>query len=91
LGLQGVTLAPKFIFGINGQIHNNLYIIDEKKLLYVAGHNVIIFNPEEGSQYFIPGSENVEAINFITISPAKKFLAICERGENRAQVTIYNL
>jgi hypothetical protein len=68
-----------------------LYIIDEKKLLYVAGHNVIIFNPEEGTQYFIPGSENVEAINFITISPAKKFLAICERGETRAQVTIYNL
>ncbi len=60
-------------------------------MLYVAGHNVIIFNPEESSQYFIPGSENVEAINFITISPAKKFLAICERGEIKAQFTIFNL
>lgn len=91
LGLQGVTLSPRFIFGVNGQIKNNLYIIDDKKLLYVAGHNVIIFNPEEGSQYFIPGSEGTEAINYITISPAKKFLAICERGEVRAQCTIYNL
>jgi hypothetical protein len=68
-----------------------LYIIDDKKLLYVAGHNVIIFNPEENNQTFIPGSEGTEGINFITISPAKKFLAICERGETRAQVTIYNL
>jgi len=84
LGLQGVTLSPRFIFGINGQIKNNLHIIDDKKLLYVAGHNVIIFNPEESSQYFIQGSEGTECINFITISPGKKFLAICEKGEVRA-------
>lgn len=61
--------------------------------MYVAGHNVIIFNPEEneGTQQFIPGSEGTECINFITISPAKKFLAICERGDVRAQCTIYNM
>jgi hypothetical protein len=77
-------LSPKFIFGVNGQIKNSLFIYDDKKLLYVAGHNVIIFNPEEISQQFIPGSEGTECINFITLSPAKKFLAICERGEVRA-------
>jgi hypothetical protein len=49
LGLQGVTLTPKFIFGINGTNRNNLFVVEEKKLLYVSGHNVIIFNVEENS------------------------------------------
>jgi len=69
LGLQGVTLTPRFIFGVNGQIKNNLFIIEEKKLVYVAGHNVIIYNVEENTQFFIPGSEGTESINFITVSP----------------------
>jgi len=69
LGMQGVTLAPRFIFGVNGEITNNLHIIDDKQLMYVAGHNVIIYNTDEKSQVFIPGSENTEAINFITFSP----------------------
>ena len=49
LGLQGVTLTPRFMFGVNGQIRNNLYVVEEKKLLYVAGHNVIIFNVEDNT------------------------------------------
>ena len=84
LGLQGVTLTPRFIFGVNGQNKNNLFVVEEKKLLYVAGHNVIIFNVEDNTQFFIPGSEGTECINFITVSPTNRFLAICEKGETRA-------
>jgi len=76
-----VTLTPRFIFGVNGQIKNSLFIIEEKKLVYVAGHNVIIYNVEENTQFFIPGSEGTECINFITLSPTNRFLAICERGD----------
>jgi hypothetical protein len=70
---------------------NNLYVFDSKKLLYVAGHNVVIFNIDDNSQTFIPGSEGTECINFITVSPSGHFLAICEKGEQRAQCTIYDL
>jgi hypothetical protein len=49
--------------------------------VYVAGHNVIIYNVEENTQFFIPGSEGTECINFITLSPTNRFLAICERGD----------
>lgn len=91
IGTKGIVVAPKFMFGIAGHLKNNLHIIDDNKLLYVAGHNVIIFNTEESTQTFIPGSENTECINFITVSPGKKFLAICERGEVRAQCSIINL
>ena len=92
LGLQSVTLTPSFIFGVNGSIHNNLHIVEEKKLLYVAGHNVIEYNTDEKSQLFIPGSEGTEGINAITVSPPdNKYLAICERGVERAQCMIYDL
>jgi cilia- and flagella-associated protein 57 len=47
MALQGVSLHPKFIFGVNGQIKQNLYVVEDKRLLYVAGHNVIIYNPED--------------------------------------------
>jgi WD40 repeat protein len=38
----------------------------------------------------LPGSENCERINFITVSPNERYLAICERGE-RAQCSIWDL
>lgn len=40
---MGVTLTPKYMFGCNGNIRNNLFIIDEgKRMLYSAGHNVVL-------------------------------------------------
>jgi hypothetical protein len=89
LALQGVSLTPKFIFGVNGEIANSLFVIEEKKLLYVAGHFVIVYNMDERTQFFIHGQERSEGINFITVSPCKRFLAICEKGESRAMCTIY--
>lgn len=44
LGLQGVTISPKFLYGINGSINLNLKVIEQnpKKMLYVAGHNIVL-------------------------------------------------
>ena len=47
LTMQGVTVTPRFAFGVNGQINHCLSIVDEKRLVYVAGHNVIIYHTEE--------------------------------------------
>jgi hypothetical protein len=47
--MMGVTITPKFMFGCNGHLRNNLHVIEDGKLLlYSAGHNVVILNPEEG-------------------------------------------
>lgn len=82
---MGVTLTPKFMFGCNGHIRNNLFIIDEgKRMLYSAGHNVVLYTPEEGEngqQTLLPGSDNCERINFISVSPSERYLAICEKGD----------
>ena len=89
--MQGVTLTPKFVFGVDGRINNCLHMVEEKKLIYVAGHNIIIYNTDEGTQYFVPGSSNSDGINYIALSATSKFLAICERGAEHAMCTIYDI
>lgn len=70
-----------------------MFLIEEKKLLYVAGHNIVIYNPDERTQFFIPGTEGTDGINFITISHSNKYLAYCEKGlpGDRARCTIYDI
>ena len=91
MSMQGVTVTPRFIFGANGSLNKCLHIHEEKKLVYVAGHNIIVYNTDEQTQQFIPGSENAIEINYITLSPSGRFLAYCERAEPRAQVTVYDI
>ena len=90
LNLQGITVSPRFVFGVNGQLHNNLHMIDEHKLLYVAGHNVVVYSTDEKNQYFLEGSENVEKITSIAVSRSNRLLAICERAE-KARCVIYDI
>ena len=92
MSMQGVTVTPKFVFGCNGQINNSIHMHEEKNLVYVAGHNVIVYNLDEGQQVFIPGSEQCDEINFLTISLTGRFIAICEKAqEGRAQVNIWEI
>lgn len=48
MSMQTVTVTPKFIFGVNGQLNNCLMMHEEKKLVYVAGHNVVVYDIEDG-------------------------------------------
>jgi hypothetical protein len=81
INLSGVSLIPKFIYGCNGEIPNNLFMIDDRKVMYLSGHNVVIYNTDDKTQFFVPGSENSSGINFVTVSQSKQFVAICERGD----------
>jgi hypothetical protein len=38
LTLSGVSLTPSFIFGVESEISNHMHLIDDRKLLYIAGH-----------------------------------------------------
>jgi len=43
-GMPGVSVAPRFVFGCNGQLNKSLHFSAEKKLVYVAGHNVVLLD-----------------------------------------------
>ena len=90
LNLQGISVSPRFIFGANGKIRNSLHRVDEHKLLYVAGHNACVYSTDEKNQYFLEGSENVEKITAVAVSPSNRFVAICQRAE-KAKCIIYDI
>ncbi len=85
---------------MNGEIKNNLYLLEDHRLVYSAGHNIVLYNTEDKSQYFFPGSrfdinaflamEQTEGITCINVSPSKKFLVICEKA-TRAVWTVYEI
>ena len=89
-------MTPRYIFGVNAGIKNSLHLVEDNKLMYVAGHNVIIYDAEDrssfSSQFFIPGTEGVDRINAISVSNSKApLLAICEAEDKKARVTLWNL
>jgi len=47
MNLQGVSLTPKFAYGVNGKIKNSCFYLDDKRLLYLVGHNMVIFNVDD--------------------------------------------
>ena len=71
-------------------------------MVYSAGHNIVLYNTEDKSQYFFPGKPRFENLTFyvamdqtegitcINVSQSKKFLVICERAA-RAVWTVYEI
>ena len=46
---QNVSLQPKFLFGLKGDVKTNLYYVDDQTILYPCGHNVVIYNTDDKS------------------------------------------
>jgi len=81
----------RYLFGVNAEIKGNLHIANDSKLVYVAGHNVVVCRLEDRSQYFLPGTSDAENITAIALSADSNYLAICERGIERGLLIIYDL
>ena len=89
-GAQNISLAPRFLFGLKGDVKQNLFFIDDQTVLYPCGHNVVIYNIDDRSQKYIAGIEGSEGISALALSPSKKFLAVCERAE-RAICSVFDV
>ena len=86
-----VGISPKFAFGIKGDLRNNIFFLDDQRIVYPCGHNVVILSiGDDKTQEYIPGIEGSEGITAMSLSHAKKYLAVCERSE-RAICSIYNI
>ena len=69
---------------------DNTSYFDEQTVLYAAGNNVVIFNTEQKSQKFIPGTEKSEGITALAVSPNRKYVAVAERGVEGEKVRPFN-
>jgi len=55
---SGVSITPRHFFGVNHEIKNSLFLVDDNTLIYPAGHTVVSnkIQEENAPQYFFPGT-----------------------------------
>lgn len=100
-----LNIQPRFVFGVDGQLLHGIHIVDEHRILYVAGNNVVVYSTEEQTQYFIRGKysfysnlhlslslgDNTDTkISCIAVSRSKRYLAICEEN-SPAVCTVFDV
>ncbi|XP_028390638.1 cilia- and flagella-associated protein 57-like [Dendronephthya gigantea] len=84
------SITARHAFGIKGDVPNNIFHLDEQTIVYPTGSNCILYNIDQKSQRFIPGTDKSPGITAMAVSPNRRYLAIAERGE-KATITIYDL
>jgi hypothetical protein len=54
---SGVAITPHHFFGVNSEIKNSLFLVEDKTIIYPAGHNIVQYKiqEEKAPQYFLPG------------------------------------
>ena len=51
----GPELVHRHIFGLKSDVKNNFFWLDDNKILYPAGHTIVIYDIEQKVQQFIFG------------------------------------
>jgi len=75
--MQGVSVAARHFFGVNTSVKDSIYLVqDDNVLLYVAGHNVIMYKLDEKEQFFMPGKRMPSFCNRLPTSLVFKALTI---------------
>ena len=53
---QGVSVNARHFFGVNTSVKDSLYLVNEDNtLIYVAGHNIVLYRLDEKEQQFLAG------------------------------------
>ena len=75
------SLTYRHLFGLKGDVTNNIHYVEENIVAYPAGNNVVIYNTESRDQQFIPATEKTDGITALAVSNNKRVLAVAERAE----------
>ena len=79
----GAKLKLNHLFGLKSDVHNNVHYLNETKVLYPVGHNVVIYDTEKREQVFISGSDGALGIDALAVTPRdKKTVAIAEHRKD---------
>ncbi|KAL0032683.1 hypothetical protein WJX79_002789 [Trebouxia sp. C0005] len=89
-GMSVSALLPRHIFGLRGDVKDNIHFVEENTIIYPVGHTVVSYNVETKVQRFTPGSPESEGITALAVSPNKKFLAVAERSD-KGTISVYDL
>lgn len=89
--MSAIVAQSHYIFGLRSQVINNICYFDEQTVIFPSGNNCIKYNVDQKWQKFIPGSEKSQGMQALAISPNRRYLAMSEKGPDKATITIYDL
>jgi hypothetical protein len=72
MSTASTSLALRCVLGINGNVTDNLSFVENDTLVYVAGHNIIIYNRNDKKQRFIYGSERSDGVSAFAAGAGKR-------------------
>ena len=87
---NSLSIQMKHIFGCKADITNAIFQIDEHRIIYPAGHNVVVYHNDDQPMEFYQAHEGSFGITAMTVCPTRRFLAVAERAE-RAIITVYEI
>jgi len=86
------SLVHRHVFGLKANVKGNVHYTDEAHVLYPAGHNAILYMADQKVQAKVfPGTDGSEGITCLAVSPNRKFVAVCERFQDRAICSIFDV
>lgn len=88
---QSITLAHRHVYGIKADVKNNIHYAEETQLIYPAGTNAILWMADQKQQKFFQGNEGAEGITCLAVNSTKRYLAVGEKCQDGAVVTIFDL
>ncbi|KAM9326708.1 cilia- and flagella-associated protein 57 [Gastrophryne carolinensis] len=89
--MSAIVAQSHYIFGLRSQVINNIFYFDEQTVIFPSGNNCVKYNVDQKWQKFIPGSEKSQGMQALAISPNRRYLAVSEKGPEKATITICDL
>jgi len=80
----------RHVFGLKGDVANNVAFQDEQTIIYPSGSNCILYNIDNKTQKFISSLDKSLGMTAMAVTPNKRYVAVAEKGE-KATITIYDL
>jgi WD40 repeat protein len=88
--MAGTLMQAKHLFGFKSDVANCVIHVDDHRVAYVSGHNVVSYSTEDRSMQFYPGIEGTITITALALSANRRFLAVAERART-AIVSIFDM
>eukprot|EP00887_Chlorella_sp_A99_P007960 scaffold12.g7960.t1 len=85
------ALQPRHCFGMAGQLRDGLVFLDEGLVAYPCGQAIVVYQTDTRVQRFVYGSADGGGITAFAACPARRVLALAERGGERPSIAIVDL
>ena len=66
-------LSPIHVFGLKGDVRQNVHFMDEHSIAYVCGANVVLYHTDTKVQKFVPLGDDSNVATATAISPNRKY------------------